>query len=42
MAVSKYLFAVMRRYGPPYDAHKPLEAQPDWEGSPCLYERSGD
>jgi uncharacterized protein YciI len=32
MAVSKYLFAVMRRYGPPYDAHKPLEAQPDWEG----------
>jgi uncharacterized protein YciI len=26
------LFAVIRRYGPPYDPQKPLEAQLDWEG----------
>jgi uncharacterized protein YciI len=25
------LFAVMRRYGPPYDPGQPLEAQPEWE-----------
>ena len=23
---------VIRRYGPPYDPQKPLEAQRDWEG----------
>jgi uncharacterized protein YciI len=28
----KNLFVVMRRYGPPYDPQKPLEAQLDWEG----------
>jgi len=28
---AKNLFAVIRRYGPPYDPQKPLEAQPDWE-----------
>ncbi len=28
----KALFVVIRRYGPPYDARKPLEAQPGWEG----------
>jgi uncharacterized protein YciI len=28
---SKSLFIVFRRYGPPYDAQKPLEAQPEWE-----------
>jgi uncharacterized protein YciI len=27
----KKLFVVMRRYGPPYDPQKPLEAQLDWE-----------
>jgi uncharacterized protein len=26
------LFAVIRRYGPPYDPQKPLQAQPEWEG----------
>jgi uncharacterized protein YciI len=26
------LFAVIRRYGPPFDPQKPLEAQPEWEG----------
>ncbi len=26
-----HLFAVIRRYGPPYDPGKPLEAQPGWE-----------
>ncbi len=31
MANAKSLFVVMRRYGPPYDARKPLEAQPGWE-----------
>ena len=25
------LFAVMRRYGPPYDPGRPLEEQQDWE-----------
>ena len=25
------LFVVIRRYGPPYDPGKPLEAQSDWE-----------
>jgi uncharacterized protein YciI len=25
------LFMVLRRYGPPYDPGKPLEAQPGWE-----------
>jgi uncharacterized protein YciI len=25
------LFAVIRRYGPPYDPGRPLEAQPEWE-----------
>jgi len=25
------LFLVTRRYGPPYDPAKPLEAQPDWQ-----------
>jgi uncharacterized protein YciI len=28
----KSLFVVIRRYGPPYDPHKPLEEQLDWEG----------
>ena len=28
----KSLFVVIRRYGPPYDPQKPLEAQLDWEG----------
>jgi uncharacterized protein YciI len=27
----KSLFVVVRRYGPPFDARKPLEAQPEWE-----------
>lgn len=27
----KSLFAVIRRYGPPYDPDRPLEAQLDWE-----------
>ena len=31
MKSSKNLFAVIRRYGPPYDPQKPLEAQPEWE-----------
>ena len=31
MESSKSLFAVIRRYGPPYDPRKPLEAQPEWE-----------
>jgi uncharacterized protein len=31
MESSKSLFAVIRRYGPPYDPQKPLEAQPEWE-----------
>jgi uncharacterized protein YciI len=31
MEGSKSLFAVIRRYRPPYDPHKPLEAQPEWE-----------
>ena len=31
MESSKSLFAVIRRYGPPYDPQKPLEAQPAWE-----------
>jgi hypothetical protein len=32
MESRKNLFVVMRRYGPPYDPQKPLEAQVDWEG----------
>lgn len=32
MDSGKSLFMVIRRYGPPYDARKPLEAQLDWEG----------
>ena len=31
MESRKKLFAVTRRYGPPYDPQKPLEAQLDWE-----------
>ncbi len=31
MESRKKLFVVMRRYGPPYDPQKPLEAQLDWE-----------
>ena len=31
MEISKGLFVVIRRYGPPYDPQKPLEAQPEWE-----------
>jgi uncharacterized protein YciI len=32
MKSGKTLFAVVRRYGPPYDRRKPLERQLDWEG----------
>jgi uncharacterized protein YciI len=32
MEQRKNLFVVIRRYGPPYDPQKPLEAQLDWEG----------
>jgi uncharacterized protein len=32
MATTRALFAVIRRYGPPYDPQRPLEAQLDWEG----------
>ncbi|MBV8456659.1 MAG: hypothetical protein JO122_08595 [Acetobacteraceae bacterium] len=32
MATASALFAVIRRYGPPYDPRRPLEAQLDWEG----------
>jgi hypothetical protein len=32
MESRKSLFVVIRRYGPPYDPQKPLEAQLDWEG----------
>jgi uncharacterized protein len=31
MESNKSLFVVIRRYGPPYDAQQPLEAQPEWE-----------
>ena len=31
MESSRSLFAVFRRYGPPYDPQKPLEAQAEWE-----------
>lgn len=31
MKSTKSLFVVIRRYGPPYDPKKPLEAQPQWE-----------
>jgi uncharacterized protein YciI len=31
METGKNLFVVMRRYGPPYDPQKPLEAQLHWE-----------
>src|SRR5262245_38131925 len=29
---SEQLFVVIRRYGTPYDAERPLEAQAEWEG----------
>ena len=29
--MAQELFVVIRRYGPPYDPGKPLEAQPAWE-----------
>ena len=32
MGTARALFAVIRRYGPPYDPQRPLEAQLDWEG----------
>jgi uncharacterized protein YciI len=32
MESARSLFVVIRRYGPPYDPQKPLEAQLDWEG----------
>ena len=32
MDTRESLFVVIRRYGPPYDPQKPLEAQLDWEG----------
>jgi uncharacterized protein YciI len=32
MESRRSLFVVIRRYGPPYDSQKPLEAQLDWEG----------
>jgi uncharacterized protein YciI len=32
MESKKSLFVAIRRYGPPYDPARPLEAQPDWEG----------
>ncbi len=32
MESRRSLFVVIRRYGPPYDPQKPLEAQLDWEG----------
>jgi hypothetical protein len=31
MSSAHPLFVVIRRYGPPYDSEKPLEAQPEWE-----------
>jgi uncharacterized protein len=31
MSSAQSLFMVVRRYGPPYDREKPLEAQPEWE-----------
>ena len=31
MSSAQSLFMVIRRYGPPYDREKPLEAQPEWE-----------
>ena len=31
MSSAHTLFVVIRRYGPPYDSAKPLEAQPEWE-----------
>jgi uncharacterized protein YciI len=32
MQNGKSLFVVIRRYAPPYDPQKPLEAQVDWAG----------
>ena len=32
MEREKSLFVVIRRYRPPYDPQRPLEAQLDWEG----------
>jgi uncharacterized protein len=31
MEAATPLFVMIRRYGPPYDPGKPLEAQPSWE-----------
>lgn len=31
MTKDRSLFAVIRRYAPPHDSQKPLEAQRDWE-----------
>ena len=31
MEADQGLFVVIRRYGPPYESARPLEAQPDWE-----------
>lgn len=31
MHIGDKLFLVFRRYGPPYNAQKPLEAQPEWK-----------
>ncbi|PYR31657.1 MAG: hypothetical protein DMF89_25340 [Acidobacteria bacterium] len=31
MVPEKQLFIVVRRYGPPYDAERALEAQSEWE-----------
>jgi len=31
MSSAHRLFMIIRRYGPPYDHKKPLEAQPEWE-----------
>ena len=31
MNQTQALYMVIRRYGPPYDARKPLEAQLEWE-----------
>jgi uncharacterized protein YciI len=32
MQTHRHLFMVIRKYGPPYDAERPLEEQLDWEG----------
>ena len=38
MSSAHTLFVVIRRYGPPYDSAKPLEAQPEWEAHRSLHE----